>query len=75
MKLYMDQKKIPFDNLSSREFEVALLLIQGKALNEITNILNVHTSTIGTHKGHIFEKLKVDNVIELNELAKLYGME
>ena len=68
-------KENPFDNLSSREFEVALLLIQGKALNEITDILHVHTSTIGTHKAHIFEKLKVSNVIELNELAKLYEME
>lgn len=68
-------KENPFDNLSSREFEVASLLIQGKALNEITNILHVHTSTIGTHKAHIFEKLNVSNVIELNELAKLYGMD
>ena len=68
-------KENPFDNLSSREFEVASLLIKGKALNEITNILHVHSSTIGTHKAHIFEKLNVSNVIELNELAKLYGLE
>lgn len=68
-------KDNPFDNLSSREFEVASLLMKGKPLNEITNILNVHTSTIGTHKAHIFEKLNVSNVIELSELAKLYGLE
>jgi two-component system invasion response regulator UvrY len=68
-------KENPFDNLSAREFEVASFLLQGKALNEITSIINVHSSTIGTHKAHIFEKLKVNNVIELNELAKLYGME
>jgi two-component system, NarL family, invasion response regulator UvrY len=68
-------KENPFDNLSAREFEVASFLLQGKALNEITSIINVHSSTIGTHKAHIFEKLMVNNIIELNELAKLYGME
>ena len=68
-------KENPFDNLSSREFEVASLLIKGKALNEITSLLHLHSSTIGTHKAHIFEKLNVSNVIELNELAKLYGLE
>jgi two-component system, NarL family, invasion response regulator UvrY len=65
-------KENPFDHLSSREFEVASLMVQGHSFTEICDILNVHSSTIGTHKTHLFEKLHINNLLELNELAKLY---
>ncbi|MEO8822653.1 MAG: response regulator transcription factor [Ginsengibacter sp.] len=59
----------PFDKLSSREFEIVQHLAQGDSVAEISQKLAVHTSTIGTHKARIFEKLRVHNVIELNNLA------
>ncbi|HTL10307.1 MAG TPA: response regulator transcription factor [Chitinophagaceae bacterium] len=62
----------PFQLLSNRELEITMLLIGGKAIGEITEILNIQNSTVGTHKAHILEKLKVENVIDLSELAKLY---
>ena len=65
----------PFDKLSPKEFEIASLLLSGKTLTDISHTLNIHTSTVGTHKARLFEKLGVTNVLELNELAKVYGVQ
>ena len=64
----------PFNRLSPKEFEVASLLLSGKTLSDISNSLNVHTSTVGTHKARLFEKLEVTNILELSELAKAYNL-
>lgn len=64
----------PFDSLSNREFEVVHRLIKGDSVTVIADALNLHASTIGTHKAHIFEKLGIQNVIQLAEMAKLYGI-
>ena len=65
----------PFDKLSPKEFEIVSLLLAGKTLTDISHSLNIHTSTAGTHKARLFEKLGVSNILELNELAKLYGVQ
>lgn len=71
----LDKKKDnPFDELSNREFEVVHRLIKGDSVTVIAEALNLHSSTIGTHKAHIFEKLGIQNIIQLAELAKLYGI-
>ena len=64
----------PFDRLSPKEFEIASLLLSGKTLSEISHSLSIHTSTAGTHKARLFEKLEVSNILELNELAKAYNL-
>src|SRR6185312_14672327 len=64
----------PFDNLSPREFEIVQHLAHGDSVAEISNKLNLHTSTVGTHKARIFEKLKCNNIIELTNLAKVNGV-
>ena len=64
----------PFDDLSNREFEIVKLLLTGHTLTEISGILNVQTSTIGTHKHRLFEKLAIRNVLELKELATGYNL-
>jgi len=61
----------PFDNLSPREFEIVQHFAHGDSVAEISNKLNLHTSTVGTHKARIFEKLKCSNIIERTNLAKV----
>ena len=53
------------DKLSSRESEVANLMIQGYGNLEISNELSLKMSTVSTYKNRIFEKLNISNVIEL----------
>jgi len=63
----------PFNKLSSREFEIATLLLSGNTNSNISGSLNIHTSTIGTHKTRLFEKLGITNILELKELANGYN--
>ena len=64
----------PFDRLSPRDFEVTTLLLSGQTITEISRVLNLQLSTVGTHKTRIFEKLKVNNMLELKELANSYKL-
>ncbi len=67
--------KNPFDLLSQRELETALLLLKGKRSTEICAELNIQPSTVTTYKIKIFTKLGVNNVLDLEKLASLYHME
>ena len=64
----------PFQLLSNREFEIAQHLFKGTSVSTIADYLNIHTSTVGTHKARIYDKLRVDNVIMLKDLAELYRL-
>ena len=61
-----------FDLLSPREFEIVQMLLNGKTISYIAADLSLGLSTVGTHKGRIFQKLKVSNLLELKELANSY---
>ncbi len=65
----------PFQKLSDREIQTVKYLLHGYSLLEIKKILNVHSSTVGTYKTRIFEKLKIKTVRDLDELAKMYQVE
>jgi two-component system, NarL family, invasion response regulator UvrY len=66
------QSENPFTLLSPREFEIVQHLVNGDSVSEISCKLNVHTSTIGTHKARIFEKLGTHNIIDLLIMAKVH---
>lgn len=56
--------------LSNREMEIALLLIKGYGNLEISNELNIKSTTISTYKQRIQEKLKLSSLPELIEIFK-----
>ena len=64
----------PFDVLSPRELEVALLLTQGLRQEDIARRLSLSAKTINTHKARLFEKLGIRDSIALARLARLHGM-
>ena len=64
----------PFDRLSDREFKIAIFLVKGVSVTEISTLLNSAPSTIGTHKSRLFKKLECKNVLEINELARAYNV-
>lgn len=63
----------PYSKLSQREQEVLHLMLQGKFTQEIASDLDLKASTISTYKSRIFEKLAVDNVVELMNKIKING--
>lgn len=62
----------PLEELSNRELEVCRLLAQGRSVTEVAETLFIHTSTVGTHKAKIYDKLNVRNVKELIDKFRLY---
>ena len=59
------------NSLSNREMEVANLLTMGHSTTEIARILKIKLNTVSTYKAHIYNKLEVDNVVDLIEKIKL----
>ncbi len=62
----------PFDKLSSREFKIATMMLQGLSLSDIAKSLNLQPSTVGTHKAKVFTKLAISNLLELKEMANAF---
>ena len=60
----------PFEALSDREFEVVLQILRGYSVNEIAGTLHLNTSTVGTHKSRVLNKLKLANTLDLLSLAR-----
>ncbi len=64
----------PFDELSPRELEIALLLVQGLRQDDIARQLSLSAKTVNTHKTRLFEKLGIGDNIALARLASRYGL-
>lgn len=47
--------------LSDREYEIFMLIAQGKTISEIAEILSLSVKTVSTHRTHILEKTKLKN--------------
>jgi len=62
----------PFQRLSQRESEVANLILQGKSIQEMSEMLKLSDKTINTYRYRLYEKLKVKNDVELTRLAVKY---
>ncbi|MFC3197080.1 response regulator [Parapedobacter deserti] len=68
-----EQSVNPLGLLSDREMEVALQLSQGKGVLEIALMMNLKMGTVSTYKVRTFEKLGVNNTMELVDKLKLYA--
>jgi len=66
-------KESPFQALSDRELQIANKIAKGLSLKEISNQLNLHSSTISTYKNRLFDKLNIRSVPELVEILRLYN--
>lgn len=59
----------PHARLSDREFEIMRLLVAGRGLTEIGDLLNVSVKTVSTHKTRILQKMELGNTAELVRYA------
>jgi DNA-binding NarL/FixJ family response regulator len=65
--------KNPLNSLSEREFAVLGYLLQGDSIKDISDKLDLKPTTIATYKGRIFDKLRVNNLIDLRNMADVYN--
>jgi two-component system invasion response regulator UvrY len=64
----------PFDALSQREMQVMLMLTQGYGTQAISDRLCLSPKTVSTYRYRLFEKLSVNNDVELTRMAMRYGL-
>ena len=64
----------PFSALASREMEVLHYILRGMRNSEISEVLNIDSSTVSTFKNRILEKTQTHNLKELTELAMIYNV-
>lgn len=62
----------PLNSLTKRELQIAELYSEGYGNLEIANNLNIKQNTVSTIKKNIFEKLKIENLVELIDLIKTH---
>lgn len=63
----------PFAILSQRESEVVTLILQGKTIKEMSEMLLLSDKTINTYRYRLYSKLHVKNDVELIRLAIKFG--
>ncbi|MBW8777462.1 MAG: two-component system response regulator UvrY, partial [Stenotrophomonas sp.] len=64
----------PFDALSARELEVAMLLLRGMRQEDIARRLSLSGKTVNTHKSRLFGKLGIRDSIALARMAGRHGL-
>lgn len=67
-------KDLSIQNLSDRESEILSLMVKGKNSNEISEILDLHKSSIATYRARVFSKIGVENNFELYKWALREGL-
>ena len=64
----------PFGNLSQREMQVLMMIVQGRKNQDISDTLCLSPKTISTYRHRLYEKLAVENDVELTFLALRHGL-
>ncbi|KFX69063.1 chemotaxis protein CheY [Pseudomonas taeanensis MS-3] len=64
----------PFDLLSEREIQIALMIASCEKVQSISDKLCLSPKTVNTYRYRIFEKLSISSDVELALLAVRHGM-
>ena len=70
----LDAQDNPFDQLSSRELQVAMMIVNCHKVSDISDRLFLSPKTVNTYRYRIFEKLGVQSDVELTHLGLRYGL-
>ena len=69
-----EEPETPFDKLSERELQVMLMITSGLKVQDISDKLCLSPKTVNSYRYRLFEKLKLNNDVELTHLAMRHGM-
>ena len=74
LQSFEDREGCPFENLSSREMQVTLMVVNCQRVQDISSNLHLSPKTVNSYRYRIFEKLNVSSDVELTLLAVKHGM-
>ena len=71
LAFHMDKnfEKLTHENLSEREYQIMLMLAEGKSVKEIAKVLFLSEKTISTHRSRIMEKMGMKKNADLTFYA------
>jgi two-component system invasion response regulator UvrY len=69
-----NRDKSPFDELTQRETQVMLMVVNGETNKQISEQLCLSPKTTSTYRYRLFEKLGVENDVELTRFAIRHGL-
>lgn len=72
--LTSENAESPFDLLSEREMQVAMMVVNCQSPQQIADQLFVSVKTVNTYRYRIFEKLNIDSDVKLTHLAMRHGL-
>ncbi|MDJ0741122.1 MAG: UvrY/SirA/GacA family response regulator transcription factor [Gammaproteobacteria bacterium] len=64
----------PFGTLSAREMQVMMMITSGQGTQQISDALFLSPKTVSTYRHRLYEKLDVNNDVELTHLAIRHGL-
>jgi two-component system invasion response regulator UvrY len=70
----LPQRASPFDKLSYRELQVIIMTLQGKAIQDMADLLKISAKTVNTYRYRSYAKLSVKNDVELTRLAARFDL-
>jgi len=74
LKALNPDSESPFDILSEREMQVMLMITQGQKVQDISDQLFLSPKTVNSYRYRLFEKLDIENDVELTHLAIRHGV-
>lgn len=64
----------PFDQLSNREMQIFMMIVNCHKVQEISDKLCLSPKTVNSYRYRLFEKLNINSDVELTLLAVRHGM-
>jgi two-component system invasion response regulator UvrY len=74
LRPFSEEESSPFDQLSSREMQITLMVIMGHKVQEISEKLLLSPKTVNSYRYRVFEKLGLKNDVGLTKLAIKHGI-
>lgn len=69
-----DNRQLPHEELSPREFETLRRLAAGHSVKEISSSLGLSSKTVSTYRARVLEKLKLRTTVDLARYAVEHGL-
>lgn len=69
-----EQEQSPFQELSERELQVMMMVLDGRKTNDISDSLCLSPKTVSTYRHRLFSKLQIQTDVELTRLAIDHGI-
>ncbi len=74
LRPFQSESESPFDTLSERELQIALMIVNCQKVAAISEALFLSPKTVNSYRYRIFEKLGIDSDVELTHMALRYGL-